>query len=60
VGGTLTLPLAYNSQQRFPVSLQCLRSYEIGSGKNRSRRETVIWQTTGLAHTKPAPAGGTY
>lgn len=59
VGGTLTLPLAYNSQQRFPVILQCLRSYETGSGKNRSRRETVIWQTTGLAHTKPAPAGGT-
>lgn len=59
VGGTLTLPLAYNSQQRFPVSLQCVRSYETGSGKNRSRHETVIWQRNGLAHSNPAPAGGT-
>lgn len=59
VGGTLTLPLAYNSQQRFPVSLQCVRSYETGSGKNRRRHETIIWQSNGLAHSKPAPAGGT-
>lgn len=59
VGGTIELPLPYNAQQRFPVSLQCVRSYERGSGKNRSRDETVIWQVQGLAYSQPSTKGGT-
>lgn len=60
VGGTIEVPLAYDGQQRFPVSLQCLRSYETGSGKNRRRHETVIWQSNGLAHSKPTATGSTH
>lgn len=59
VGGTIELPLPYDSQQRFPVNLQCLRSYETGSGKNRSRHENVIWHAHGLAHSQPSTQGGT-
>ena len=59
VGGTLEVPVTYNSQQRFPVSLQCVHSYETGSGKNRSRRENILWQASGLAHTHPSPTNGT-
>ena len=59
VGGTLEVPVTYNRQQRFPVSLQCVHSYESGSGKNRSRHEKVLWQASGLAHTHPSPTGGT-
>lgn len=59
VGGSLELPIAYNPQQRFPVSLQCVRSYTSGSGKNRSRYQTAIWQTKGLAHSRPTATGGT-
>lgn len=59
VGGTLNLPIAYDSQQRFPVSLQCLRSYVTGSGKNRTRNESVIWQASGLAHSQASSSGGT-
>ena len=59
VGGTLEVPIPYNSQQRFPVSLQCVHSYETGSGKSRSRHEKVLWQTSGLAHSHPSPTDGT-
>lgn len=59
VGGTIEVPIAYNPQQRFPVNLQCVRSYVTGSGKNRSRHEALIWQGSGLAHTQPNATGGT-
>lgn len=57
VGGSLDLPLAYDAQQRFPVTLVCARSYETGSGKNRSRRESLIWQAQGLAYAEPGMSG---
>lgn len=59
VGGTLNLPITYNSQQRFPVSLQCLRSYVTGSSKSRTRHENVIWQASGLAYSEASPTGDT-
>lgn len=59
VGGTLEVPVTYYSQQRFSVSLQCVHSYETGSGKNRSRHENILWQASGLAHTQPSPTSGT-
>lgn len=59
VGGTLEVPVSFNSQQRFPVTLQCVHSYETGSGKSRNRKEKVLWQASGLAHTHPSPTNGT-
>lgn len=59
VGGTIDLPLPYDSQQRFPVSLMCVHSYETGSGKERKRRESIVWQSQGLAHSQLSPSGGT-
>lgn len=59
VGGSLDIPIAYHPQQRFPVSLQCVRSYATGSGKSRSRHETLIWQSSGLAHGQPTATGVT-
>ncbi len=59
VGGTLNIPIAYNPQQRFPVNLQCVRRYVTGSGKNRTSHESIVWQSNGLAQSKPAPGGGT-
>ncbi len=59
VGGSLRVPLAYDSRHRFNVNLLCLRSQETGNGKHRRRRETGIWQASGLAHNKAAPGGGT-
>lgn len=60
VGGTLELRrLPYDSAQRFPVTLMCVRSFVSGSGKNRSRSETIIWQSEGLAYSEPTTEGGT-
>ena len=59
VGGTIEVPIAYNPQQRFPVNLQCVRRYVTGSGKNRTSHESIIWQSTGLAHSQPTATGGT-
>lgn len=57
VGGTIDVPVIYDSQQRFPVSLQCVRRYVTGSGKNRSSHEAILWQSTGLAHSQAAHGG---
>ena len=57
VGGTLNVPIGHNPQQRFPVNLQCVRSYVTGSGKNRRRHESVIWQSHGLAHSQAVTEG---
>lgn len=59
VGGTIDLPLPYNSKQRFPVTLMCLRSFESGSGKNRRREENLIWQCEGLAYHQAGAQGQT-
>ncbi len=57
VGGHLELPLPYDNQQRFPVALTCVRSYMSGSGKHRTRKESLVWQAQGLAYARPATAG---
>ncbi|MEN0037417.1 MAG: DUF3592 domain-containing protein [Cellvibrio sp.] len=59
VGGIIDLKLPFDSNQHFPVTLLCIRSYETGSGKNRSRNESVLWQSNGVAHTQLLPTGGT-
>ncbi|WP_339614718.1 DUF3592 domain-containing protein [uncultured Gilvimarinus sp.] len=51
VGGTLEVTLPYQADNRFAVTLQCLHSYYSGSGKNRERHESMVWQSEGLAQT---------
>lgn len=51
VGGTLEVTLPYHADNRFAVTLQCLHSYYSGSGKNRERHESMVWQSEGLAQT---------
>lgn len=53
VGGVMDVAMPYQLDRVFVVSLSCLHSYISGSGKNRSRRESLVWQTEGLAHSKP-------
>lgn len=57
VGGTLELPLAYDITYQFPLTLSCVHSYMSGSGKNRSRKESVKWQAQGFAYTESAAKG---
>lgn len=57
VGGHVDVPLPFDVQQLFSISLSCVHSYESGSGKNRSRKETVLWQGEGLAHAEPTAKG---
>lgn len=52
VGGTLILPVPFHSDHSYTVTLSCVFSYMSGSGKNRSRKEKLIWQSQGFAHTK--------
>jgi hypothetical protein len=59
VGGTIELPFRCPNHQRFPVALQCLRSYETGSGNDRSRSEAVLWHVQGLAESQPYLGGST-
>jgi hypothetical protein len=50
VGGSLELPLAFDSRHRFPVTLACLQRNRIDrSGDGDSYEERVIWQAEGLA-----------
>lgn len=57
VGGTIDLKLPYHSDYRFSVILSCIYSYMSGSGKNRSRKEKLIWQTRGFAYSQAFNAG---
>ncbi len=53
VGGTVDLQLAYDPGLVFRTSLTCIYSYLSGSGKNRNRKERVVWQTEGAAWSVP-------
>ena len=59
VGGRLSIAGAYQADSRYDVELACVHSYVSGSGKNRSRRETVIWSESGTAQATVAasPSG---
>lgn len=57
VGGTLDVPLSYHQEHMFKTTLNCLRSYMSGSGEDRSRKESVVWQSEGFAATKPWNGG---
>ena len=53
VGGTIQTRISHDPKLNFMVSLSCLSSYMSGSGKDRSRREKVEWQTEGVCFTEP-------
>lgn len=57
VGATLELPLAFNADYHFPVSLSCVNSYVSGTGKDRSRRERIRWQGQGFAYSEASGTG---
>lgn len=57
VGGTLDARVPYDPNLKFRVELTCFRSHMSGSGRDRKRRESVVWQTHGFAHAAPGAEG---
>jgi len=57
VGGTIETAIPFDAKMIGKVTLQCLHSYVTGSGKNRSRKESVKWQTDGVCHIKRGQQG---
>ena len=57
VGGSIATNIHYRAAHQFPITLSCLYSYVSGSGKNRSRKESVKWQAQGFARAEPAGRG---
>lgn len=57
VGGNLEIKLPYNPNHRFDIRLTCAYSYVSGSGKNRSRREKVLWQDKQTVTPQPGRYG---
>jgi hypothetical protein len=50
VGGTIETGISFNPGDHFSVRLECIYSHVSGSGKNRSRSESVKWQSDGICH----------
>lgn len=57
VGGFVQNRIPFDSNHQYKVSLTCFHSYMSGSGKNRSRKEKVIWQTEGVCFSEPVDQG---
>lgn len=57
VGGEILLNIPFDPQMACEVTLSSLRSYISGSGKNRSRHESVEWQDSGYAKVERAANG---
>jgi hypothetical protein len=57
VGGTIDLNLPFDANNQFAVTLTNVHRYTSGSGKNRSQRETAVWQKNLIAHTDTGPKG---
>ncbi|VAW99172.1 hypothetical protein MNBD_GAMMA23-1480 [hydrothermal vent metagenome] len=53
VGGFVKINMQYDATLAYKVTLSCINSYISGSGKNRSRKESVKWQDEGYARIKP-------
>ena len=52
VGGIVNNNVPFSLEHRYLVTLSCIHSYMSGSGKNRSRKEQVKWQTEGVCFTE--------
>jgi hypothetical protein len=57
VGGTIDVKLPFDPGHQFSFSLTNIHSYVSGSGKNRSRKETALWQESLMAHATPGAKG---
>lgn len=56
-GGTIELPVPFDSSHVYNIALAAVYSYESGSGKNRSRSERVTWQQSVVAYAEPGMNG---
>lgn len=52
IGGHFEINLPYDPNVSCHITVSCIHSYISGSGKNRSRRENVIWQDDGIGETQ--------
>ena len=57
VGGRIETNIDFDPGRNFGVSLTCVHSRISGSGKNRSRSESVVWRGDGVCHTGQGPVG---
>lgn len=56
IGGHITLGRRLD-KSNWSVTLQCLKIRISGSGKNRSRHETLLWQGDQVPEVQPGPQG---
>ncbi|MFN3713972.1 MAG: DUF3592 domain-containing protein [Alcanivoracaceae bacterium] len=57
VAGRIHLPQPWQGDNPYRVTLQCLLSSETGSGKNRRRSESLVWQQEQVPHAEATGAG---
>lgn len=57
VGGTIDLGTPFDTARQFQVTLSSIHCYMSGSGKNRKRRESALWQDELVAHAGSGPLG---
>ncbi len=57
VGGRIGTRIPFDPQRQFAVSLSCVHSRVSGSGKNRSRSESIKWHSEGVCHTERTMRG---
>ncbi len=56
-GGTIELPVPFDSNNAFRITLAAVHSFESGSGKNRSRRENSGWDQSVIGYAEPGLYG---
>jgi hypothetical protein len=57
VGGTIDVRYPFDSNAKFSLTLTNLRSSVSGSGKNRSRSESALYQDAQMAHSSVGTSG---
>lgn len=57
IGGRIELREPWRLENPYRLTLQCLRSKVTGSGKNRSRSETLVWQQELVPLAEASTAG---
>lgn len=60
VGGTVETAIPFDPDLLGKVTLQCVYSYVSGSGRNRSRKEKIKWQTDGVCHIQRGSQGADF